>query len=115
MCEHLNEQEVKANKSQRDSIKYKQCEYLKNKIGQKFNGIISNVAFFGVFVELVENGCNGLISKDDLMYDNIFIDEENFCIKNCYNGKIYRLGDEITVEISHVDMLKKEIKFQIKL
>lgn len=115
ICEHLNKQEINANKAQRDSIKYKQCEYLKGKVGEQFNSIISSVNSFGVFAEIIENGCNGLISKDSLESNNLFVDESNYCINNFDSGDSYRLGDEITIEVTSVNMTKKEINFKLIL
>lgn len=115
MCEHLNEQEQKAAKAQRESIKYKQCEYLKGKVGEKFKGIISSVNSFGVFVEIIENGCDGLVSKETLESSNLFIDQENFCVNDFNNGGTYRLGDECMIQVSKVNMTKKQIDFKILL
>lgn len=115
ICEHINEQEQKAAKAQRESIKYKQCEYLKGKVGEKFKGIISSVTDFGIFVELIENGCDGLISKDNLKNDNLYVDVENFCVNNLNNGETYRLGDKVMIKIARVNMTKKQIDFNIIL
>jgi ribonuclease R len=115
MCEHLSEQEQKAAKAQRESIKYKQCEFLKSKIGEKFKGIISSVNSFGVFIEIIENGCDGLISKDSLESNNLYIDQENFCVNDFNDGGTYRLGDECMIQVERVNMTKKQIDFKILL
>jgi ribonuclease R len=112
-CEHCSEMENRAAKAQRESIKYKQCEYLKNKIGEQFKGIITSVPDFGVFVEIIENGCEGMISKENLERNTLFIDPENFCVNNLKNGETYRLGDEVTVEVLKVNMQRKQIDFKI--
>lgn len=113
MCEHLSEMENRAAKAQRESIKYKQCEYLSKRIGEKFKGIISSVTDFGVFVELIENGCDGLVGKEGLSNENLFIDTENFCVNNFNNGDSYRLGDEVMIQVNKVDMNRKQIDFKI--
>ena len=113
MCEHLNEQEQKAVKAQRESVKYKQCEYLKEKIGEQFNAVISNVKDFGIFVEILENGCEGFVSKERLEGENIHIDEENFCVNNFNTGESNWLGDEICIEVANVNMTRKQIDFKI--
>lgn len=115
ICEHLSDMENRAAKAQRESIKYKQCEYLKGKVGETFKGIISSVPDFGVFVELIDNGCEGMISKESLERNHLFIDPENFCVNNLNNGETYRLGDEVTVEVAKVNMLRKQIDFKIIL
>lgn len=112
-CDHCSDMENKAVKAQRESIKFKQCEYLKGKIGETFKGIISSVTNFGIFVEIIENGCEGLVSKETLSENNIFIDEENYCINNFDNMETYRLGDEIMVQVAKVDMNRKNIDFDI--
>lgn len=112
-CEHCSDMENRAAKAQRESIKYKQCEFLKSKIGEKFKGIISSVTEYGAFVEIIENGCDGLISKENLERANIFIDEANFCINNFNNGESYRLGDEVIIEVNRVNMTRKQIDFNI--
>jgi len=115
MCEHLNKQEIKANKAQRESIRFKQCEYLKDKIGKQFKAVVSTVIDFGVFAEIIENGCSGLISKDSLESNNLFVDESNYCINDFDSGDSYRLGDEIIVEVTSVNITKKEINFKLIL
>jgi len=114
-CEHCSDMENKAAKAQRESIKYKQCEYLKGKIGEEFKGIISSVTNFGIFVEIIENGCDGLVSREELSSKHIHIDEENFCVNNFDNGETYRLGDEVMIKVSKVNMTRKTIDFKIIL
>jgi len=113
-CEHCSEMENKAVKAQRDSIKYKQCEYLKSKVGEEFEGVISGVTDFGIFVEIIENGCEGLINKGALAENNIFIDKENFCANNLTTGESHRLGDSINIVVSRVNMTRHQIDFKIK-
>lgn len=115
ICEHLSCQETKANQAQRESIRYKQCEYLAKKIGEEFKGIISSVTEFGVFVEIVENGCDGLVGKEALESANLHIDQENYCINNFNNGETYRLGDEVTIKVAKVNMTRKQVDFKIIL
>ncbi len=114
-CEHCSDMENRAAKAQRESIKYKQCEYLKNKVGNIFKGIISSVTDFGIFVEIIENGCDGLVSKESLERKNLFIDEENFCVNDFNNGNSYRLGVEVMVKVTRVNMAKKQVDFDIIL
>jgi ribonuclease R len=115
MCEHLNTQEQKANKAQRESIKYKQCEYLSTKVGEKFIGTISGVLEFGAFVTINENGCEGLLSRETLINEDLFLDTEKFCVYSLSSGETYKLGDEIEILVSRVSMTKKQIDFKIVL
>ena len=112
-CEHCSEMENRAAKAQRESIKYKQCEYMSKKIGEKFAGVISSVTDFGIFVQIIENGCDGLVGKESLSSENLFVDTENFCVNNFNNGDSYRLGDEVMVEVVRVSMMKKQIDLKI--
>ena len=114
-CEHCSEMENRAAKAQRESIKYKQCEYLKGKVGEKFEGIISSVTDFGIFVEIIENGCDGLVSKETLESNNLYIDQENFCINDFNNGGTHRLGDKVMIQVASVNMNRKQIDFKILL
>jgi ribonuclease R len=114
-CEHCSDMENRAAKAQRESIKYKQCEYLKDKIGKVFPGIISSVTDFGIFVEIIENGCDGLVSKETLEGANLHIDQENFCVNNFNNGDSYRLGDEVMIQVAKVNMARKQVDFKIIL
>lgn len=114
-CEHCSDMENRAAKAQRESIKYKQCEYLMKKVGQEFKGIISSVTEFGVFVEIIENGCDGLVGKEALESANLHVDQENYCINNFNNGESYRLGDEVTIKVAKVNMARKQVDFKIIL
>lgn len=100
--------ELVAAKAQRDSIKYKQAEYLQDKIGQVFSGIVSGVTDWGIYVELTETKCEGMIRYNSL--DGKWkVDLDNYFISNGY--ETIRLGDEITVIVSGVDLEKKQIDF----
>jgi ribonuclease R len=114
-CEHCSDMENRAAKAQRESIKYKQCEYLKDKVGRLFRGIISSVTDFGIFVEIIENGCDGLVSKETLDGGNLHIDQENFCVNNFNNGETYRLGDEVMIQVVKVNMIRKQVDFKLVL
>ena len=110
---HLNSQEQKAAIAQRESIKYKQAEFLVNKIGETFKGVITSVQDFGVFIELMESGCDGMVDREALKCDNLYIDQENFCINDLNNGENYRLGDEVSVKVTNVNLSKKQVYFKI--
>jgi len=103
--------ELIASKAQRDSIKYKQAEYLLDKIGKVFDGIVSGVADWGMYVELTENKCEGMIRYQTLE-GKWSVDTNNYTITNELGEKI-RLGDPIKVVVRSVDLEKKQIDFSL--
>jgi ribonuclease R len=113
MAVHCSEREKVAAEAERASIKYKQVEYLKERIGMTFRGVISGVTDFGLFVELDANKCEGLVRLKDLNDDWYEFDEDNFCLIGRKKKKIYRLGDTVNVEIKTADLIKKQLDFLI--
>ncbi|MEN8192247.1 MAG: ribonuclease R [Bacteroidota bacterium] len=113
ICEHCSIQERNAIDAERLSIKLKQIEFLKESIGNDFDGVISGVTNFGLFVELSENLAEGLIRLSDIEDDYYEFDEKNYSLIGRYSKKIYRLGDRITVKLIRVDEEKREIDFLI--
>lgn len=105
-----SKRELVASKAERDSIKYKQVEYLQDKIGSVFDAVISSVTDFGLFVELVESKCNGLILYNDLD-DYWQLDLNNHKIEN--GVQVMRLGDEVKVTLKSVNLEKREINFKL--
>ena len=115
MCKHASQQEIKATKAERDSIKYMQAKYMLEKVGMTFEGIISGVTDFGMFVEVTNTGCEGLIKIRDITDDFYFFDEDNYCLEGTNTGQIYQLGDIIKVKVRKVDINKKEIDLTLLL
>jgi len=113
-CKHCSEMEYLASSAERASIKYKQVEFMSDKIGQIFDGVISGVTNFGFFVELKANGCEGLVAMRDLQDDYYFYDEENYSLKGRRSGTEYRLGDEVTIEVFRTNVEKKQLDFLLK-
>lgn len=109
MCKHISKREELSSKAQRDSIKYKQAEYLQDKIGQIFDGIVTGVLERGLYVEIIENKCEGMIKMDSLN-GNWNIDVDNFVIISQLGEQI-RLGDPIKVVVNSIDLFKKQINF----
>ena len=95
LCKHASQQEIKATKAERDSIKYMQAKYMSEKVGMTFEGIISGVTDFGMFVEVTNTGCEGLIKMCDIPGDYFFFDEENYCLKGTNTAHIYQLGNSL--------------------
>ncbi len=112
-CKHSSEQERVAQEAEWASIKYKQAEFLSDKIGQSFDGLISGVSKWGIFVELVENKCEGMIPLRTLDDDYYFLDEDNFQVVGSRKNRKFKLGDEIKVQISNVNMIKKEVDLEL--
>lgn len=109
MCQHASEMERRAIDAERASVKYKQVEFLKDKIGMQYEGIISGVADWGIYVEISENKCEGLVPIRELDDDFYEHDESNYCITGRSTRKTYQLGDPIKIEISRVDLPKKQV------
>ncbi len=132
LFEYLNEQKVKYNQAQlegicedcsikersainaeRLSVKLKQIEYMNDKVGEDFRGVISGITNFGIFVELRENLAEGLIRLRDIKDDFYIFDEKQYAIIGQDTGNKYRLGDEIDVKLIRVDESKREIDFAL--
>jgi ribonuclease R/exosome complex exonuclease DIS3/RRP44 len=108
-CVHLSEREKKAQKAERDSIKYMQCIYMSEHVGKVFEGIVSSVTEYGVFVEILENKCEGLIKLSEISGDTYQVDMSNYCLNGYNTGDKIRLGDMVHVIVSSVDIEKKNI------
>jgi ribonuclease R/exosome complex exonuclease DIS3/RRP44 len=112
-CVYLSEREKKAQKAERDSIKYMQCVYLEDNVGRIYKGIVTSVAEYGVFVEIAENKCEGLIRLSEIGGDTYMADVNNYCVKGFNTGQSIRLGDEVTVVVKSVDVEKKNINLTL--
>ncbi len=112
-CDHCSQMEQKATEAERSSIKYKQAEYLSDKIGQTFEATISGICKWGVFAELKESKCEGLISMRKFNDDFYYIDEENYTLVGLHHGRDYRFGDTVMVRIIAVDLEKKQMDFDL--
>ena len=111
ICDHSSAKERSAISAERESVKLKQIEYLKSKIGEEFHGVISGIMHFGIFVELSTTLAEGLIKFRDLDDDYYSFDEKNYCITGRRTKKRYRLGDKINVRLIRVDQEKREVDF----
>jgi ribonuclease R len=110
-CKHSSEMERKAMEAEWASVKYKQVEFLADKIGQVFEGVISGVTEWGLYVELLDCKCEGMISLRDLYGDFYEYDEENYCINGKKTGKRFQLGDQIRIEIARANLAKRQLDF----
>ncbi|MDF2437887.1 MAG: ribonuclease [Bacteroidota bacterium] len=112
-CKHSSDMEKLAADAERSSIKYKQVQFLKDKIGQEYDGKISGVTEWGIFVEIIENHCEGMIRTRDLSDDQYFFDEDNYCMRGKKYGKTLTLGDEVRIEVKRADLVKKQLDFAL--
>lgn len=112
-CKHCSAQEQLAASAERASIKYKQVEYMGDKKGQVFSGVISGVTEWGLYVEISCNKCEGMVSLRDLDDDFYVYDEKNYCIVGKHGKRCYRLGDEVNIMVSKVNLDKKQMDFVI--
>ena len=110
---HCSEQENNAVKAERDSIKFMQIKFMMNKIGESFRGIISGVSDWGIYVEIEENKCEGMVYVKDIKDDKYYYSSEEASLIGKKNKKKYQLGDSITVEVKKADLIKKHLDFVI--
>jgi ribonuclease R len=108
---HLSMTERRADDASRDVEQWLKCEYMRDKVGESFNGVISGVAGFGLFVELTEIFVEGLISVRDLKEDYFIYDDVHHQLKGQRGGRIYRLGDLIKVKVASVNLDDRKIEF----
>lgn len=111
LCEHASEREKMASQAERESIKYMQAKYLEKFVGEEFAGVITGVTDWGVFVELNDNYCEGMIRIRDFKDDYYIYDEKNYQIIGESSGRIYQLGDPMRIRVKNVDLEKKQIDF----
>lgn len=112
-CEHCSAREIVAQKAERDSIKYKQAEYLLDKIGQIYEGVVTSVADYGLFVEIKENKCTGLVRTSEISMQDVYSIDTTRYIATSDTGDVIRLGDEVKVAIKAVDLERKTIDLMI--
>jgi ribonuclease R len=112
LCEHSSKMERLASEAERASVKYKQVEFMSDRTGQVFEGVISGVTEWGIYVEIMENQCEGMVSVRDLADDFYEYDEENYCLRGRSTGKLYTLGDRVKVEVIKADLQKKQLDYR---
>ena len=112
-CDHCSSMELLAANAERASIKYKQVEFMSDKLGKVFDGIISGVTEWGLYVEINENKCEGLVPMRDLDDDYYEFDEKNYCLMGRRKRQTYRLGDAITIRVAQANLERKQLDFQL--
>ena len=110
---HCSEREMVAAKAERDSIKFMQIKFMENKIGESFSGIISGVSDWGIYVEIEENKCEGMVYIKDIEDDKYYYSEQQQAILGRKTNKKFTLGDKINIEVKKADLVKKHLDFII--
>ena len=111
LCEHSSDMEQTAANAERDSIKYKMVEFMADKVGQKFDAHISGVQSYGIYCEIDENHCEGLVGMHDLDGDYYEFDERNFCLVGRRHHKKYQLGDPVRIQVARANIEKRQLDF----
>jgi ribonuclease R len=112
-CEHCSGREQLAEQAERASIKYKQVEYMADRMGQVFDAVISGVTEWGIYAEIIENKCEGMIPIRSLGGDYFEFDEKNYCLIGQRTRKRYRLGDHVKVKVARCNLEKKQMDYEL--
>ena len=113
LCDHSSEMEQIAANAERASVKYKQVEFMSERLGMEFDGVISGVTEWGLYVELNENKCEGMIPMRDLGDDYYDFDEKNYCLTGRRHHKKFSLGDPVTIKVARANLEKKQLDFAL--
>ncbi len=113
LCEHCSAMEQLAAGAERSSIKYKQVEFMGDKLGQEFDGTVSGVTEFGLYVEINENKCEGMVPLRDLDDDYYEFDERNYCLWGRKYHHRYSLGDAVRIKVARANLEKKQLDFAL--
>lgn len=113
MCVQSSQMEERAVNAERASVKYKQVEFLQDKVGQRFEGIISGISEWGFYVELTENHCEGMIPLRDMDDDFYEYDEKNYCLVGLHTRKRFVIGQKVTIEIARTNLAKRQMDFKL--
>ena len=113
LCGHCSEMELVAQNAERDSIKYKMVEFMADKVGETYDAHISGITSYGIYAEIDENHCEGMIPMRDLGDDYYDFDERNFCLVGRRHHHKYQLGDAIRIQVARADLEKKQLDFTV--
>ena len=113
LCDHSSNMEQIAANAERASVKYKQVEFMSERLGQTYDGVISGVTEWGLYVELNENKCEGMKPMRDLDDDYYEFDEKNYCLRGRRKNKTFSLGDAITIKVARANLEKKQLDFAL--
>jgi len=113
LCEHCSDMEVTAQQAERDSIKYKMVEFMEDKIGETYDAHISGIQSYGIYCEIDENHCEGMVPMRDLDDDYYEFDEKNYCLVGRRHHHKYQLGDPIRIKVAHANLEKRQLDFAL--
>ena len=113
LCEHSSDMEQTAANAERDSIKYKMVEFMGDKLGQCFDGHISGIQSYGIYVEIDENHCEGMVPMHDLRGDYYEFDEAHYCLIGRRHHSKYQLGDPIRIKVARANIEKRQLDFTL--
>ena len=111
LCEHCSDMEQTAQQAERDSIKYKMVEFMADKIGNEYDAHISGIQSYGIYCEVDENHCEGMVSMHDLDDDYYDFDERNYCLVGRRHHNKYQLGDPVRVKVARANLEKRQLDF----
>jgi ribonuclease R len=111
ICEHCSEMEKVSSRAERDSIKYMQVKFLKNKIGSIYEGVISGVTEWGLYIEITENKCEGLVKVSSIKNDHYVFDEKKYALIGYKTKSSYQLGQKVKIKVQRADSDKKQMDF----
>ena len=113
LCEHCSDMEVTAQQAERDSIKYKMVEFMEDKIGNEYDAHISGIQSYGIYCEIDENHCEGMVPMRDLDDDYYDFDERNYCLVGRRHHHKYQLGDAIRIKVARANLEKRQLDFAL--
>ena len=113
LCDHSTAMEIRATEAERASIKYKMVEFMEDKVGREFDGSISGVTDWGIYVELTENKIEGMVALRDMTDDYYAFDAENYAVVGHTTGRRFTLGDEVRIRVKRADLNRKQLDFEM--
>jgi ribonuclease R/exosome complex exonuclease DIS3/RRP44 len=112
-CKHSSDMEQLASKAERDSIKYMQVKYMEDHKDQQFEGVISGVTEWGIYVEIIENKCEGMVRIREIKDDYYLYDEKQYALVGQSTKNLYQLGDHVLIKVKHTDLERKHLDFSL--
>ena len=112
-CQHASEMERKAVEAERASVKYKQVEFMQDKVGKEFDGVVSGLTEWGIYVEIVENKCEGMVSIKNIGDDFYEFDEEEYRIVGRHTGQQFEIGDSVRIEVTNANLSRRQLDFRL--
>lgn len=113
LCSHCSMQEKLATEAERASIKYKQIEYMLDKVGEEFQGIISGLTTWGIFVEVIETNSEGMISLNSMKDDHYRFDQDKYQLIGSRRGRVFNIGEQIQIRVVRGDLINKQLDFEL--